>query len=112
MVIDENGVEYTIRALTSLCSEAPRVYDVWNSSNGRGHMPAGTAGGPNDALTAVKLMTVTVDSHLVVSSLLRCGISFAGAQQFSQGQAVTNAAERLTIAKVLSELLKQSATLR
>ena len=76
-------------------------------------MPAGVGGNqPNDALTAAKLLTVTVDLHLVASSLQRCGISFAGAQQFSQGQAVANAADRLTIAKVLSELLKQSATLR
>jgi hypothetical protein len=76
-------------------------------------MPAGVAGNqPNDALTAARFSIVTIDSHLVVSSLQRCGISFAGAQQFSQGQAVTNDADRLTIAKVLSELLKQSATLR
>ena len=75
-------------------------------------MPAGTAGGPNDALTAAWLSAVSIDSHLVVSSLQRCGISFAGAQQFSQGQTVTNAAERLSLAKLLSELLKRSATLR
>ena len=75
-------------------------------------MPAGTSTSPNDALTAAHLGTVSIDSHLVVSSLQRCGISFAAAQQFSQGQTVTNAADRLTIAKVLSELLKQSATLR
>ena len=75
-------------------------------------MPAGVAGGPNDALTAAHLSTVTIDSHLVVSSLQRCGMSFVGAQQFSQGQTVTNDAERLTLAKLLSELLKRSATLR
>ncbi len=74
-------------------------------------MPAGTSTGPNDALTAVKLLSVIVDSHLVMSSLQRCGISYAGAQQFSQGQTVTNATERLTLAKLVSELLKQSATL-
>ena len=75
-------------------------------------MPAGTAGGPNDALTAARLLTVSIDTHLVMSSLQRSGISFASAQQFSQGQAVTNAADRLTLAKMLSELLKRSATLR
>jgi hypothetical protein len=67
---------------------------------------------PNDALTAAHLSHVSVDSHLIVSSLQRCGISFTVAQQFCQGETVTNAADRLTIAKVLSELLKQSATLR
>jgi hypothetical protein len=75
-------------------------------------MPAGTNTGPNDALTAARFSFVTIDSHLVISSLQRCGVSFSAAQQFSQGQAVTNVADRLTIAKVLSELLKQSATLR
>ena len=75
-------------------------------------MPAGTNTGPSDALTAARLSLVTIDAHLVVSSLQRCGVSFDAAQQFSQGQAVTNVADRLTIAKVLSELLKQSATLR
>jgi hypothetical protein len=75
-------------------------------------MPAGTSTGPNDALTAARFSFVSIDAHLVVSSLQRCGVSFAAAQQLSQGQAVTNAADRLTIAKVLSELLKQSATLR
>ena len=76
-------------------------------------MPAGLSGIQlNDALTAARLSTVTVDLHLVVSSLQRCGVSFAGAQEFSQGQTVTHAADRLTIAKALSELLKQSATLR
>ena len=73
-------------------------------------MPAGVSGQqPNDALTAAHLGSVMIDSHLVVSSLQRCGMSFAGAQQFSQGQTVTNAAERLTLAKLLSELLKRSA---
>jgi hypothetical protein len=76
-------------------------------------MPAGVAGNqPNDALTAARFSPVTIDSHLLVSSLQRCGISFDGAQQFSQGQTVTNAADRQTIAKVLSELLKQSTTRR
>lgn len=76
-------------------------------------MPAGVSGNhPNDALTAARLSTVSIDSHLVVSSLQRCGISSAGAQQFSQGQTVTNAGDRLALAKLLSELLKRSATLR
>ena len=74
-------------------------------------MPAGTNTGPNDALTAAKFMFVTVDLHLVVSSLQRSGISYGGAQQFSQGQVVTNAADRLALAKVLSELLKRSRLL-
>ncbi len=73
-------------------------------------MPAGVGGNqPNDALTAARLMTATVDTHLVMSSLQRLGVSFAGAQQFSQGQAVTNTADRLALAKTLSELLKLSA---
>jgi hypothetical protein len=48
---------------------------------------------------------------LLISSLQRSGISFAGAQQFSQGEAVTNAGDRLAIARVLSELLKRSTAL-
>jgi hypothetical protein len=70
-------------------------------------MPAGVGGNqPNDALTAARFSFVTIDSHLVISSLQRLGVSFASAQQFSQGQPVTNAADRVTIAKMLSELLK------
>jgi hypothetical protein len=74
-------------------------------------MPAGTNTGPNDALTAAKLLTASIDAHLLMSSLQRSGISFAGARQFSQGQAVTNATDRLALAKVLSELLKHWRTL-
>jgi len=69
-------------------------------------MPAGTSTGPNDALTAAKFSLVTVDTHLVMSSLQRLGVSFTGAQQISQGQAVTNIADRQLLAKTLSELLK------
>lgn len=76
-------------------------------------MPAGVGGNqPNDALTAVKLLTVSVDTHLLMSSLQRSGVSLVGAQQFSQGQTVTKATDRLTLAKMLSELLKSSTTLR
>jgi hypothetical protein len=75
-------------------------------------MPAGTSTGPNDALTAARFSLVTVDLNLVVSSLQRCGVSYDGAQEFGQGQPVATFADRLTIAKVLSELLKQSVTLR
>jgi hypothetical protein len=76
-------------------------------------MPAGTATGPNDALTAARFsLTARIDTHLLISSLQRAGISFAGAQQFSQGQAVTNAADRQALGVVLSALLKHSSTLR
>jgi hypothetical protein len=70
-------------------------------------MPAGVSGNqPNDALTAAKFGLISVDTHLVISSLLQSGVSLAGAQQFSQGQAVTNPADRKTLAAVLSVLLK------
>jgi hypothetical protein len=70
-------------------------------------MPAGVAGNqPNDALTAARLVTTTIDTHLLMSSLQRSGVSFAGAQQFSQGQAVANPADRRTLAAMLTVLLK------
>jgi hypothetical protein len=75
-------------------------------------MPAGTATGPNDALTAVRFSLVAINAHLLVSSLQRSGISFAGAQQFSQGKAVTNPADRRALAVVLSTLIERSNTLR
>jgi hypothetical protein len=75
-------------------------------------MPAGTNTGPNDALTAIVLQTASIDTHLLMSSLQRAGMSFAGAQQFSQGQAVTSAADRRALAAILSILLKRSSTLR
>jgi hypothetical protein len=73
-------------------------------------MPAGTSTGPNDALTAAVFAligTSTVDTHLLMSSLQQTGVSYAGAQQFSQGQPVTNPADRLALAKVLCFLLKR-----
>jgi hypothetical protein len=72
-------------------------------------MPAGTSGGPNDALTAVRLLTTSVDTHLLTSSLQRSGVSVAGAQQFSQGLSVTSAADRRTLAAMLTVLLKSSS---
>ena len=70
-------------------------------------MPAGVGGNqPNDALTAAKLLATTIDTHLLMSKLQRSGISFAGAQQFSQGQTVTNPADRRTLAAMLTVLLK------
>lgn len=72
-------------------------------------MPAGTSTGPNDALTAARFSLITtsiVDTHLLMSSLQQAGVSSLGAQQFSQGLAVTNPADRQTLAKVLSVLLK------
>jgi hypothetical protein len=73
-------------------------------------MPAGVGGNqPNDALTAARLLATIVDTHLLISSLQRSGVSFAGAQQFSQGQAVTNAADRQKLAAVLTVLLQQSS---
>jgi hypothetical protein len=70
-------------------------------------MPAGIGGNqPNDALTAAKLLTTTIDTHLLMSSLQRSGISFTSAQQFSQGQEVTNPADRRTLAAMLTVLLK------
>jgi hypothetical protein len=72
-------------------------------------MPAGVGGNqPNDALTHALFLGTRIDSHLLMSSLQRSGISFAGAQQFSQGQAVTNPADRRTLAALLSVLLKSS----
>jgi hypothetical protein len=69
-------------------------------------MPAGTSTGSNDALTAARLLTTSIDSHLLMSSLQRSGISVESAQQFSQSQAVTNAADRRTLAAMLTVLLK------
>ena len=71
-------------------------------------MPAGTSTGPNDALTAAKFNfnTTSIDTHLLLSSLQRSGVSLVGAQQFSQGQPVTNAADRRTLAAMLTVLLK------
>jgi hypothetical protein len=74
-------------------------------------MPAGVSGNqPNDALTAARLL-IPIDTHLLTSTLQQTGITYASAQQFSQGQAVTNAADRMTLARLLSELLKSSGTL-
>jgi hypothetical protein len=72
-------------------------------------MPAGTSTGPNDALTAARLLTMSVDTHLLTSSLQRSGVSVAGAQQFSQGLAVTSAADRRTLTAMLTVLLKSSS---
>ena len=70
-------------------------------------MPGGVSGNqPNDALTAARLIATSIDSHLLMSSLQRSGVSFAGAQQFTQGQTVTNSADRRTLAAVLTVLLK------
>jgi hypothetical protein len=74
-------------------------------------MPAGTSTGPNDALTAARLLATTIDTHLLMSSLQRSGISVVGAQQFSQGLAVTSAADRRAIAAMLTVLLKSSSML-
>jgi hypothetical protein len=75
-------------------------------------MPAGVGGNqPNDALTAARLLATSIDTHLLLSSLQRSGVSLTGAQQFSQGQAVTNAADRRTLAAMLSVLLKSSIAL-
>jgi hypothetical protein len=74
-------------------------------------MPAGTSTGPNDALTAARLLTISVDTHLLTSSLQRSGVSAAGAQQFSQGLAVTSAADRRTLTAMLTVLLKSSSML-
>jgi hypothetical protein len=72
-------------------------------------MPAGTSTGPNDALTAARLLTISVDTHLLTSSLQRSGVSVAGAQQFRQGLAVTSAADRRTLTAMLTVLLKSSS---
>jgi len=53
------------------------------------------------------LQTSAIDKNLLVSSLQRSGISFASAQQFSQGQIVLNASDRLVLAAILSDLLKR-----
>ena len=60
-------------------------------------MPAGVGGNQlNDALTAAKLLATTIDTHLLMSTL----------QRFSQGQTVTNPADRRTLAAMLTVLLK------
>jgi hypothetical protein len=70
-------------------------------------MPAGVGGNqPNDALTAAKLLATTIDTHLLMATLQRSGVSFAGAQQFSQGQPVANPADRRALAAMLTVLLK------
>ena len=74
-------------------------------------MPAGTSTGSNDALTAIRLLTTSIDTHLLMSSLQRSGVSIAGAEQFSQGLTVTNPIDRRTIATMLSVLLKSWSTL-
>ena len=72
-------------------------------------MPAGVGGNqPNDALTAARLLTTPIDTHLLMSSLQRSGVSLASAQQFSAGEAVTNAVDRRTLAAMLTVLLKSS----
>jgi hypothetical protein len=73
-------------------------------------MPAGTSTGPNDALTAIRLLGTHIDAHLLRSSLQRSGVSAAGAEQVIQGQVLTNATDRRTIAAMLSVLLKSSIT--
>jgi hypothetical protein len=60
----------------------------------------------NDALTAARLLTTSIDTHLLLSALQRSGVSLAGAQEFSQGQPVTNAADRRTLAAMLTVLFK------
>lgn len=75
-------------------------------------MPAGVSGNqPNDALTAAKFSLAQIDTHLLISSLQRLGVTFDGAQQFSQGQAVMNPADRRTLAAMLSVLLKSAGSL-
>jgi hypothetical protein len=70
-------------------------------------MPGGVSGNqPNDALTAAKLLATPIDAHLLMSSLQWSGVSLSGAQQFSLGQAVTNPADRRTLAAMLTVLLK------
>jgi hypothetical protein len=72
-------------------------------------MPAGVSGNqPNDALTAARLLATSIDTHLLMSSLQRSGVSFAGAQEFSQGQPVTSPADRRTLAAMLTVLLKSA----
>jgi hypothetical protein len=68
---------------------------------------AGVGGGQdNDALTAARF-SLSIDTHLLMSSLQRAGVSAAGARQFSEGQNVTNATDRVLLARVLSALLKR-----
>jgi hypothetical protein len=52
------------------------------------------------------IQTSSIDTHLLVSALQRSGISFASAHQFSQGQLVSNSADRLALAGIVSTLLK------
>jgi hypothetical protein len=69
-------------------------------------MAGAGVGSGQDYPTPVQIQSTPVDPHLLVSSLQRAGISLAGAQQFSQGQAVVAPTDRLALAAMLTYLLK------
>ena len=69
-------------------------------------MAGAGVGTGQDFPTPIDLHATPADPHLLVSSLQRAGISPAGAQQFSQGQAVVAPADRLALAAMLTYLLK------
>jgi hypothetical protein len=69
-------------------------------------MAGAGVGTGQDYPTPIEIRATPADAHLLVSSLQRAGISPAGAQQFSQGQAVASPADRLALAAMLTYLLK------
>ncbi len=48
--------------------------------------------------------------HLLVSSLQRSGLTLNGAQQFSRGDMVTNASDRMALAGMMTSLIHRSVS--
>jgi hypothetical protein len=69
-------------------------------------MAGAGVGTGQDYPTPIDIHATPADPHLLVSSLQRAGLSPAGAQQFSQGQAVVTPADRLALAAMMTYLLK------
>jgi hypothetical protein len=69
-------------------------------------MAGGGVGTGQDYPTPIDIHATPADPHLLMSTLQRAGVSPAGAQQFSQGQAVAAPADRLALAAMLTYLLK------
>jgi hypothetical protein len=69
-------------------------------------MAGAGVGTGQDFPTPIDIHATAADPHLLVSSLQRAGISPAGAQQFSHGQAVSAPGDRVALAAMLTYLLK------
>jgi hypothetical protein len=64
---------------------------------------------PGPILTNVFPSGVNLDAtgkHLLISSLQRADVSFAGAQQFSSGEPVEILADRRMLAKILADVIR------